>query len=218
MSLIELFPLGARYQVVRYPIKRFGPLALVLAAAGVIASLETPRIAAPIITVALAAGRQLPDIAVLALTTVQLFAVMLAFRIADDLADREHDRRVHPGRITLEPGVPTAMAFYAVLVLPSAVFLALIIPDGHRLLACEGLAGLLVGAWYLLAGRLRERRLLNAQVVLLKYPLFVIGAAGAPLPLPRGLMAAAIAAYVLLLIHEIRDDAEVRAALPGGSR
>src|SRR4051812_8921463 len=55
------------------------------------------------------------------LASVRVALLVLAFRIWDDLADREHDRRTHPERIMLRSGVTAPFVALALLLLAIAI-------------------------------------------------------------------------------------------------
>lgn len=175
----------------RFPLRVFVPLALLLASPG-----------------AAAGGRPFAWGAAGAVTVAMLLAV-LAFRIVDDLADRTHDAVATPGRITVR--TPSARPFAALALVSGLATLVLLAAagDAHERIGFVGLAALLLAAWYPLRERLGGSRLLNAHVVLLKYPLLVLAAAGAPLEQPVVACAAGLL-YVTLLIHELRDDRDLR--------
>jgi hypothetical protein len=92
------------------------------------------------------------------------------FRIVDDLADRERDAVVHPGRILVRaPSVAPVVAALAVL---SAVTLAALVVRDPRGTAVAGylLLDVALAAYY---GAARTRTLLTDHLLLAKYPAFV---------------------------------------------
>lgn len=128
---------------------------------------------------------------------------ILAFRLWDDLADLEHDRLRHPGRVLLR--TPDLRSFQVA----QWALLALLA------LSLAGLAGgtrsalflLLVAAFlanYRLSSGRPALRPMRAALVLAKYPAFILLTAeqpGAPLAL-----GAAAAAYIVPLVDEVRSS------------
>ncbi|MCB1889755.1 MAG: hypothetical protein KDH20_19260 [Rhodocyclaceae bacterium] len=151
------------------------------------------RIVLLLAVLVLAAGGRDPSpgaIFLLALLVVQ-------FRMLDDFADRPHDAVAHPHRVTVTHPAAAALRPWA---------LALVVPAGLLLAAGGGWPGtvgygaLLTGfvTFYAAAGGLP--RLWRAQVVLLKYPAFVLLAA------PAQRWPWAVLAWVLIALFEILTE------------
>src|SRR5262245_55724700 len=141
-SIAEL----ALYGRTRFPLWRFGPLALFLALAGGATD-----------AMAMFGG------ALLAL------AWFFQFRLADDLADRQRDARDHPDRVLVRADV---RPFLVVLLLSSAIstLLTTWLRPWPRWVEFLALTSLFL-TWYAAAHR-RPPPLLAGLVVLLKYPAF----------------------------------------------
>jgi 4-hydroxybenzoate polyprenyltransferase len=139
------------------------------------------------------------------------YALVLAFRIRDDLADREVDRKLHPDRITVavDDLAPLRRIIYASLSL--AVVLVALSPGWFAALTVLAAVTLLLFGWYAMRESVRPGRLLNAAVVLLKYPgiAFVAAAAGTSAPAARsntGLVTGLTAIYLVACIYERLHD------------
>jgi 4-hydroxybenzoate polyprenyltransferase len=190
MSSIELV---RGYFVERYRAAFFVPLAVLLYFAGTL----TLGVTAP-------PWRSINGV-------VAAYALVLAFRIRDDLADRELDRTLHPRRITVAAGdlAPLTRIVYAALGL--AALLVAASPARVAALSVLAALSLLLFAWYRLRESVRPSRFVNAAVVLLKYPAiaFVAAAAGTSAPIARnsiGLVAGLTAIYIVACIYERLHD------------
>ena len=190
MSSIELV---RGYFVERYRTAFFVPLAVLLYFAGAL----TVGVTAP-------PWRSISGV-------VAAYALVLAFRIRDDLADREVDRKLHPGRITVavEDLAPLERIVYGALSLAAVLVAA----APARVAALTALASitLLLFAWYRLRDAVQSSRLVNSAIVLLKYPAiaFVAAAAGTSAPTARsaaGVIAGLTAIYLVACIYERLHD------------
>jgi hypothetical protein len=161
----------------------------------------TPRIAllaAVVLVAAVAAGALLPEVA----TALLLLAMLVQFRLLDDLADRAYDRAHAPDRVLARA---SDLRAFVMLLGGSigAVALALAVLAGWvRALAYLAFFGCALG-WYAALPSLGPRRTLRSSGVLLKYPVFVLLLATTPTS-PRAL-AVALALYMVLALHEWRD-------------
>jgi 4-hydroxybenzoate polyprenyltransferase len=144
------------------------------------------------------------DYALAALTALVL---ILAFRVWDDIEDRARDAREHPGRVTVvADSVAPLIAFALVPGAIGALLVGLGPHAGSRLTAV-GMAIAILAAWY--RARLASARaVVNAHVVLLKYPLLVF-AASPTSPSPGAL----VALYLVLCVYETVDDPSLRASI-----
>ena len=168
----------------------FGPAAAVHAAAALWVTGRSPAVA----TSALALGLAV--------------ALLLQFRLWDDLEDRELDRQRGPARVlTRSDPAP----FRRICVLLTIVNLLLIAVARFRA-AVLGLGCL--DLFFLMAYRqLRPKlpdRIWRFQVLLLKYPVFVglVAAALAPLR-PLRLMSAAAVVYAFACAYEVLHDRQL---------
>ncbi|MEO7858461.1 MAG: hypothetical protein ABIU76_15805 [Gemmatimonadaceae bacterium] len=189
------------YLFERYPSRRFVPLALLLAGAGLLAVPGTEHLST---VAALHSGLR---------TSLVVYLIVLSLRVWDDLEDRERDARLHPERITVRVASVTPLRH---LQWASAAVASVLIATGARpatrLLVLSLLVAVL-GIWYRARASLAPSSVIVAHVVLLKYP--VIAYLVAP-GVVRGVSGLALAApvlmtvYVLLCIHEGLDDPELR--------
>ena len=185
---------AAAYLRTRFPASRFGPLALAL----VLASF---------------AGEAVPGAGNLLRRLVLAACLIVQFRIWDDLADRERDRRRHPGRVLV--AVRRLGPFHAIWGAAAAAAAGLLAagPWPAWRVPVYGLLGLGLGVWYGAGRGWWPQPLLHYHVVLVKYPVFVYLLGGdAARPLPRIL--AAVAVYLTLCAYEAVHDPEAARA-PG---
>ncbi len=131
---------------------------------------------------------------------------LLQFRLADDLADRERDRRDHPDRVLVRADTTPFVAVLVLLVAGNTLLTAWWMA-APRWLQFLGLSGLFL-IWYAAAHRLPP--LLAGFVVLLKYPAFVClltdpdtAVGGLPLACVLVLVYACFLAYEIL--HDKRS-------------
>jgi 4-hydroxybenzoate polyprenyltransferase len=184
----------AAYLRTRLPASRFGPLGLGLVLAGL-------------------AGGPAPGPGTLLWQLALAASLLLQFRVWDDLADRERDRRRHPRRVLVTArrlgpfhALHGAAAGAGVLLLAAG-------PDPGRRLAVYGLLALALALWYGPGRRRWTQPVLGYHVVLAKYPVFVYLLSGeSARPLPR--LLAMLSLYLGLCVYEILHDAEVARA-PG---
>ncbi len=139
--------------------------------------------------------------------TVVLATLLLAqFRLWDDLADVEADRKSHPER-TL-PRAASLRPFRDALLWLAGITAGIIVlldPSGLKLAVLAALDLALAG-WY----RFRPREYsLGYHVVLLKYPVFVYLLSSEPVHLQRR-MFAMTAVYLAACIYEALHDPRLR--------
>ena len=189
--------MSSRELIVRYVRERarlsvFVPLALVMAAMGRLTGGRVDR---------------RTGVAEYVLAAITALLLMLAFRVWDDLADRSRDAREHPDRLTVvADSVAPLTAFAFVLGTLGALSVALGLRAGPRL-GAVAIAVAVLAAWY----RMRPaatRAVVNAHVVLLKYPLLAFAAT--PASPPTGALASL---YLVLCVYEIVDDPALRASI-----
>jgi 4-hydroxybenzoate polyprenyltransferase len=142
---------------------------------------------------------------------IAAYALVLAFRIRDDVADREVDRKLHPGRITVAVDNLAPLTRIVYVALSIAFVLVALSPDRYTALTSLATVTVLLFGWYRLRESLRPSRFANAAVVLLKYPAiaFVAGAAGTSAPTARnalGLVTGLTAIYLVACIYERLHD------------
>jgi 4-hydroxybenzoate polyprenyltransferase len=148
-------------------------------------------------------GRSAGEFAAAALTALLL---MLAFRIWDDIEDRQRDAHEHPQRVTVVADSVTPLAVLALVVAIAGVSIVALGPRAVSRLGVVGAAGLVIGGWY----RLRpgdSRGVANGHVVLLKYP--AIAYAMSPVAPPIAVIAAV---YLAICVYEVVGDPTLRAS------
>jgi len=177
-----------KYFCTRFPLMQFGPLAIFIAAAGL----------AP------APPGLLSEWTVAA--TLALILI-LQFRLWDDIADRELDRVLHPGRILcqvhdIKPFLVTALVLSALC----GVLLAWYHDQSARNAAYLLLCAMLF-AWYRLRPALTDQGLLNSMLVLFKYPViaWLISSPDANPDTPL-LFSCLLSVYLIFILFELLDD------------
>lgn len=185
MSAIELVK---RYLAQRARLSVFVPLSLLLAAASRVFRVEGFGTFADF---GVSAGAAL--------------ALVLAFRVWDDLEDRERDVVDHPDRVmTSAPSSTPFELLSGVLMLIAAALIATTRPIVLPLEAIMT-ASIVLYIWYRVRGDARSN-----FVVLLKYP--AIAVAVAPAGAPPSPIALALV-YLVVCAFEIFDDRALRASI-----
>ena len=101
-------------------------------------------------------------------------ALISAFRIWDDLADREPDRLAHPHRVSADAG--SARALIAACLVLSAASVALVAwRHGAAAVIVVAATAALLGLWYVTRG---PRSVVGDHLRLVKYPAFTAAIAG----------------------------------------
>jgi 4-hydroxybenzoate polyprenyltransferase len=152
------------------------------------------------------------SIGMLALAAGQAFVLMLAFRIWDDLADRDADRVRHPARVTVTTRNVAPLYALGIALMAAAALSLVAEPSAPRRLAALSIATAVLLAWYALRSRGRRHHALGEHVLAVKYPLFAYAVAP-ELPSDVGTTRAAgilVALYVLICVYEYTDDVELR--------
>jgi 4-hydroxybenzoate polyprenyltransferase len=171
-------------------------------------------LAVSLVVVAVLAGGGWPGGFAFVTDLALALALVMTFRIWDDLMDRERDRMKHPDRVVVRASSIAPLRF-ASWILGTA---ALIVLARSRTTAS---AGLLVGYMAVLAAVYATRGPRSAasdRILLLKYGVFTLGLIDMPDALTaRGLLAAA-AAFVVACAYEWWHDAESPVFSFGGSR
>jgi hypothetical protein len=173
-----------RYKQTRFPLALFAPLALFLTLAAGAADESTP--------IGLAAARIL-----------LAFTWLFQFRLGDDLADRQRDRRDHPDRILTRADWRPFVGLLALLTAGNALLTVwlLPVPCGAEYLGMVGL--FLLG--YAATRRWQPPLLPASAGVLLKYPAFVYLLSS--VSASRWTLASVLVlVYACFLAHEILHD------------
>lgn len=169
--------------------------------------------AASLVVLAALAGRGWSGGGALAADTAVGLALVIAFRIWDDLADRDRDRAQHPDRVTVR-SESTAPLWIAAGVAGVAAATLLELTSGTASVALLAGYTAVLGAVY--AGR-GPRSAASDRILLLKYGVFTLALSGLPAAsTARGLLAAA-AAFVAACVYEWWHDAESPVFSFGGS-
>lgn len=200
MSSLDLF---ARYARQRMRLELFAPLAAALAVVGSV----LPR--GNVITYG--------DVGTSAL---EILFLIIAFRVWDDLADREHDRAGYPERVMTSTGSTAQFATFAFLFFGAGLGLMLFQADVLSRILAVAIAAGLSGTWYLLKTPSTARGP-GAYLVLAKYPAFTYAAMpgsfdAASKTWPRVLLILT-AVYVAICIYETLEDPGLRKSFGGAS-
>ena len=142
------------------------------------------------------------------------FGLVIAFRMWDDVMDRERDRSRHPERVVVRAPSTTPFTTAAIGVAAGAVIL---VGFAHGFASVGILAGYtaVLGASYATRG---SRSAIREWILLLKYGVFTLALIGLPAALTvRGLLSAA-AAFAAACVYEWWHDAESPVFSFGGSR
>ena len=192
MSALRLI---AAYFWERARLRLFLPLSLLLAIAGR--------------WMVVSSSASLNDVA---LGALQALGLTLAFRIWDDLEDREVDRVRHPKRVGAS-AVSVAPLYLLGLVLMT-ISIASLVGESfafHRL-AAVSIAAAILSVWYGARSRDEQHHALAEHVLAVKYPLIAYAVApeltSDAVTLRIGIVLAVL--YVLICVYEYADDVELR--------
>lgn len=142
-----------------------------------------------------------------ALARTGLALLLIAqFRLWDDLADRGYDSVHHPTRVLVRSrATGWFWAAFALLAMAAAAAIGILRSGPAALQIYPGLMVLLAGVYH---GPLRLPRVIRAQLVLLKYPAFVLLLAAPGFSTPA--LLAGVVAYLVLSVFEWYDDPGLR--------
>jgi hypothetical protein len=151
-------------------------------------------------------------VSAMAIATFQALGLVLAFRIWDDIEDRDVDRVRRPDRVLV--AAPTTAPFRAlgVALAIASIIPLLILAFALRRLAAISLAAVLLSIWYGVRSHDGRRHALGEHLLAVKYPL--ISYSVAP-ELPSEAVTWRIAVilavvYGLICVYEYADDIELR--------
>jgi len=175
------------------------------------------RLLVPLSILLAIAGRYLVvpptnTLAAIAIAAVEALGLVLAFRIWDDLEDRDSDRTRHPDRV-----LASASTTAPFKLLGLAFATASLVPLFSTPFLLRRLAGLLIGIailsiWYGVRSTSRRRHALGEHILAIKYPLIAYAVAPelpADVVTPR-IVAILAAVYSLVCVYEYAEDAELR--------
>jgi 4-hydroxybenzoate polyprenyltransferase len=167
-----------------------------------------------LVVIATVAGRGWSGFSALATDALLALALVVAFRIWDDLVDRDRDRLKHPERVVVRASSTTELrAAGWVLAFGATVVLHLTQGRGSAVLLWAYMA--VLGISYQLRN---ERTAASDRILLLKYGVFTLALIGLPAAwTARGLLAAT-AAFLAACVYEWWHDAESPVFSFGGSR
>ena len=174
----------------RFRLKIFGTAAVVHGAAALWAAGASPALASVIVAIALTA------------------ALLLQFRLWDDLEDLGRDRVGHPERVLVRAD---SAPFRHVCLILGVANLLLLLTVGS-LAAAAGLVCLDLLFWiaYTTLRRRLPDRVWRFQILLIKYPVFVgLVAVALGSPLPWRLFVGACAIYACALAYETLHDRQL---------
>ena len=168
-----------------------------------------------LVVIATLAGGGWSGFSTLAMDVLLALALVIAFRIADDLFDRERDRLRHPDRVVVR-ATSTGSLRAAGCILAFGAMVALHGTRGHdSALLLWGYMTVLAAA-YRLRGSARGASV--ERFLLLKYGVFTLALIGLPDAFSaRGLLSAT-AAFLAACVYEWWHDAESPVFSFGGSR
>ena len=167
-----------------------------------------------LVVCAVLAGRGWSGVAVTATDVAAAVGLVIAFRIWDDLVDRERDRVRYPDRVVVRAS-STAVLSGAAWVIAAGAALLIGLTRGLASVAFLAAYALLLAASY---GRRGPRSAARDRMLLLKYGVFTLALLGMPAAAtPRGALASA-AAFFVACIYEWWHDADSPVFSFGGSR
>jgi hypothetical protein len=172
-------------------------------------------LAAALAATSCALGAAMDDVAIGFVSAfLRATVLILAFRIWDDLEDRDRDAVEHPERVVVRTTNRMPLVGFAIVLLAAGV--ASVVRSGH---AAPKLASLLVAVvllmvWY----RLRPANaagVLGGHIVLIKYPLIAAAITPTALsfgaaPMPWRAIAMLGSLYFALCLFEYADDPALR--------
>ena len=192
MSALELI---VGYLRQRARLRLFVPLSIVLA---LMARWIVPASSVPIGAIATAA--------------LQALALTVAFRVWDDIEDRDIDRVRDPARVTVTASSTLPLTSLGLTLSSAAVASLMAEPFALRRLAAVSIATAILSVWYGVRPGDGSRHALGEHILAVKYPLFAYAIAP-ELPSDVVTIRATVifaALYVLICIYEYADDVELR--------
>jgi 4-hydroxybenzoate polyprenyltransferase len=169
-----------------------------------------------LVVLAALAGRGWTGIQAAATDAAGAFGLVIAFRIWDDLMDRDRDRVRHPERVVVRASSSsTAPLPAAAMVLAIAAAILVGLAHGPASVAVLAAYTAMLAASYATRG---ARSLVHEWILLLKYGVFASALMGIPAALTARGLASAAAGFAAACVYEWIDDAESPVFSFGGSR
>ncbi len=138
------------------------------------------------------------------------FAWVATFRLADDLADRELDRRRRPDRVLCRTRHERAFHVFLGGLMAMAALATLTLREWKSLVIVV-VYGFLLKAWYLGRGKLAASVVCNYHIVLSKYAVITLVLIGSQHRVDWvSASLAAFIAYGLMCVWEVVHDADLR--------
>ncbi len=168
--------------------------------------LVIPRVASAVLLVVCAAQIvRSAGPALLWLDLTRAVLLVAAFRIWDDVADRPHDRKRHPARVSVGPRAAQPLVIGAVVLWTCAAAMTLV--DDEAAAAVLLAFTILLGSWYVLRS---SPSAFNTALVLAKYSVFVAVLVGSRWALTPRFALAAAGVFAAAAIYEWAHDGGVR--------
>jgi 4-hydroxybenzoate polyprenyltransferase len=180
--------------------------------------LTAARLLAAVLLVIIAtlAGGGWSGSAALATDALLALALVVTFRIWDDLVDRDRDRLKHPGRVVVRATASsTAPLRAAGCILALGALITIHRVNGHDSALLLWLYLALLGISYRLRGK---RSAASERILLLKYGVFTLALIGLPDAFSARGLSAAAAAFFAACVYEWWHDTESPVFSFGGSR
>jgi len=149
-----------------------------------------------------------------AVAALQALGLMLAFRIWDDIEDREFDRIRHPDRVLASVSTTSPFQVLGFAIAMAALFPLTMSQFAVRRLAAVGLATALLAAWYGARSKRRRRHALGEHVLAIKYPLiaYTVAPRLPAAPITPRVIAILFVVYAVICAFDYADDVELRHA------
>jgi len=182
----------------RYDGRRFVPLALLLGVVGMVAD-----------------GSRFDSPAALMQSVVISYLLVLAFRVWDDIEDREHDRREHPERVLSRSRMTAPWLGVVAVAFSLSTAMVAFGPRSDVRLGIVAAGAVALFAWYRVRRVVRASPLVGMSVVFAKYPMIAFVAAPPSQPVSPLLTALSlIGLYAALCSYELVDDTALRGSIP----
>jgi 4-hydroxybenzoate polyprenyltransferase len=169
-----------------------------------------------LVVVAALTGRGWPGTATIATDMAAAFGLVVAFRVWDDLMDRERDRVRHRDRVLVRVSSTVTLQVAAWIMAAVAAVLLGQTRGFASVVFLAGYAAVLTTS-YVTLGR-SSRSAARDRILLLKYGVFTLALIGLPAASSARALVSAAAAFVAASVYEWWHDAESPVLSFGGSR